>query len=151
MTVFELAREAGVSPSAVRFYLRAGVLGGPHVLPDGRRGYDRTDAEIVRTIVSLRRLGFDDPVHPAPPGEARPRQEVLDEIHRTVEARRVELARRRAELERVDAQLAGLERLLGQSTGAPHPAGAPHPGVASHTDAGSRPGTAGAKDGTSAH
>lgn len=124
MTVFELAREAGVSPSAVRFYLRTGVLGGPHVLPDGHRGYDSTDAEIVRTIVSLRRLGFDEPVHPSPQGEERPREEVLEEIRRAVRRRRVELARRRAELDRLDTQLAGIERVLG------NPAAHPGPGSA---------------------
>ena len=58
-SVMQLARSAEVTPTVVRFYMRSGLLPGPHPQPDGRLGYDESDTMRLRLLVTLHRLGID--------------------------------------------------------------------------------------------
>ena len=58
MKIAELARRAGVAPSAVRWYEQAGVLPAPTRRSNGYREYDDKDLARVRLVISLRRLGL---------------------------------------------------------------------------------------------
>ena len=55
MKVAELARRAGVAPSAVRFYEETGVLPPAMRLVNGYREFDATDLARLRLVVVLRR------------------------------------------------------------------------------------------------
>jgi MerR family transcriptional regulator, copper efflux regulator len=114
MKVSELARRAGIAPSALRFYEAEGVLPRAARGPSGYRDYDDVDLCRVRVVVSLRSLGLD--LHEAGRlaglcGEGRCDEMAVDLLPRIV-ARRSEVASARAELDHLDAELASLERKL---------------------------------------
>jgi len=58
MRVSEVARRAGIAPSAVRFYEEVGVLPRVPRSDNGYRDYDDVDLARLRLVVSLRRLGL---------------------------------------------------------------------------------------------
>jgi len=58
MRISELARRAGVTPSAVRWYEQEGVLPAPDREDNGYRDYAEADLARLRLVVSLRRLGL---------------------------------------------------------------------------------------------
>lgn len=58
MRIGELARQAGVTPKAVRFYERAGLLPPAARAPNGYRVYTAADLARLRFIVRMRRLGL---------------------------------------------------------------------------------------------
>jgi MerR family redox-sensitive transcriptional activator SoxR len=57
LTIGELARQAGVAPSALRYYERAGLLPSPARVSNRRR-YDRGVIGRVRIILLARDAGF---------------------------------------------------------------------------------------------
>ena len=57
MRIGELAKQAGVSIQAVRFYERRRLLPKPRRTPAGYRQYQERDLEIVVTIKRLQRFG----------------------------------------------------------------------------------------------
>src|SRR5262245_23868917 len=57
MTIGELARRAGVAPSAVRYYERVGLLPAP-ARANGRRLYGGDALPRLAVILQARRLGF---------------------------------------------------------------------------------------------
>jgi MerR family mercuric resistance operon transcriptional regulator len=112
--VSELARRAGVAPSAIRFYEAEGVLPRAARSASGYREYDDVDLCRLRVVVSLRSLGLD--LHEAGRlasmcGDGRCDDMAVDLLPRIV-ARRLEVADARAELDHLDAELATLERTL---------------------------------------
>lgn len=59
MKVSELAKRAGVAPSAIRFYEREGVLPAAPRSESGYRDYGDDDLNRVRVLATLRSLGLD--------------------------------------------------------------------------------------------
>ncbi len=109
MRTAELARRAGIAPSAVRWYESAGVLPRPPRRPNGYREYGEADVARVRLVSSLRRLGLA----PADAGRlARlclERGAVDPDLAPLLAAQRDAIARQRADLDRLDAELTDLE------------------------------------------
>jgi DNA-binding transcriptional MerR regulator len=58
LKVSEVAREAGVSPDAVRFYEKEGLLPAPPRSPSGYREYDPTTPERIRFIKGAQEMGL---------------------------------------------------------------------------------------------
>jgi MerR family transcriptional regulator, redox-sensitive transcriptional activator SoxR len=57
MSIGEVARRAGVRPSAIRYYERAGLLPAPYRVA-GRRRYDPSALERLAIVRFARRVGF---------------------------------------------------------------------------------------------
>lgn len=111
MRVSDLARAAGIAPSAVRFYEAAGVLPPAPREPNGYRRYTEADLDRLRLVVSLLRLG----VEPTEAGRLAQlcvsgRCDLMGHDLATIVAeRRADIERRRAELDALDAELRALE------------------------------------------
>src|SRR6185436_8765786 len=58
LTIGAVARQAGVSVDAVRFYERRGVLPRPLRRPSGYRQYSQATVERLRFLKALQALGF---------------------------------------------------------------------------------------------
>ena len=109
MKVSELARRAGVAPSAVRFYEQSGVL--PHAprRANGYRDYGASELARLRLVVALRRLGL------APLDAGRlaalcmERGEVDLDLAPLIATQRAAVERQRSDLDRLDAELTDLE------------------------------------------
>jgi arsenate reductase len=109
MRIAELARRVGIAPSAVRWYERAGVLPAAAREENGYRSYSESDAARLRLVISLRRLGLG----PEDAGRlARlclERGEVDLDLQPLLAEQRVAIARQRADLDRLEAELLDLE------------------------------------------
>ena len=121
MNVSEVARLAGIAPTAVRFYERRGALPAAPRRENGYREYTDDDLCRLRLVVSLRNLGLDV----ATAGSLA--KQCLDgrcdlmarDLAPLVSAQRAAVARSRAELDELDRQLAALEVSL--AAGDPDP------------------------------
>jgi arsenate reductase (thioredoxin) len=113
VNISTLARRAGISPSGVRWYEAAGILPRPEREPNGYRTY--TDADVARLtlVLTLRRLGMS----PAAAGGLAERCLAADGadpvLFVTLEEQRRRIAVQREELERLEIELADLERTIG--------------------------------------
>ncbi len=111
MNVSELAAGAGVAPSAVRFYERTGVLPRARRRPNGYRAYGADDLARLRLVVTLRRIGLD--AHEAGRLATLCVEGVADSVARDlvgrIGAQRNAIARQRAELDQLEAELVDLE------------------------------------------
>ena len=109
MKVSELARRAGIAPSAVRFYEETGVLPPARRRENGYRDYADDALARLRLVVALRRLGL------APVEAGRlaalciERGEVDLDLAPLISGQRAAIERRRADLDRVDSELTDLE------------------------------------------
>lgn len=114
MNVSQLAKQAGIAPSAIRFYEASGVLPAPGRASSGYRVYGDEDLCRVRVLVSLRSLGLD--LHEA--GKLADQcssghcDDMAENLLPQVVARREAVARAIAELDHLDARLATLESSL---------------------------------------
>jgi arsenate reductase len=112
MKIAELAKRAGIAPSAVRFYEEIGVLPAGQRLANGYREYADTDLARLRLIVSLRRLGLA----PADAGRVASLCMEHGEIDRDlvplISGQRAAIERQRADLDRLDAELTDLETTI---------------------------------------
>lgn len=98
MTIGEVARRARVSPSAIRYYERLGVLPQPQ-RAGGQRRYDATVLEALAVVRFAKHLGF---------GLAETRHLLSDQDHRPRPERWRESAERR--LAQIDELLADAQR-----------------------------------------
>ena len=116
MKVSELARRAGIAPSAVRFYESAGVLAPPRRSLNGYRDYDEEDLCRLRLVVSLRGLGLDltESGRLAEMCSAGNCDEMSISLSDRLTERRNEIAAARAELDHLDAELTRLQTLIGE-------------------------------------
>ncbi|HEX7949574.1 MAG TPA: MerR family DNA-binding transcriptional regulator [Candidatus Limnocylindrales bacterium] len=114
MRIGELARHAGTTAKAVRFYESAGLLPAPPRTPNGYREYTSADMERLRLLVGLRAL--DLPLGRA--GElavlcaAGHCERVSSELRDLITRQRAEIRRRVDELAHLDERLRTLERHL---------------------------------------
>ena len=58
MRIGELARQAGINASRIRFYEARGILGRPARSANGYRSYGARDLKIIAFIERAQRLGF---------------------------------------------------------------------------------------------
>ena len=109
MRVSELASQAGISASAVRFYEQTGVLPAAARQPNGYRAYDADDLARLRLVVALRRLGLG----PLDAGRlARlclERGDIDADLRPLIVEHRAAIERQRADLDRLDAELIDLD------------------------------------------
>jgi arsenate reductase len=109
MKVSELAKHAGIAPSAVRFYEETGVLPSASRQPNGYREYGDQELARLRLVVTLRRLGL------APVEAGRLAALCIDhgevdiDLAPLIADQRAAIERQRADLDRVDAELTDLE------------------------------------------
>jgi arsenate reductase len=109
MRTSEVARRAGVAPSAVRWYEQVGVLPAPVRGQNGYREYDELDLARLRLVVSLRRLGL------GPEDAGRLARLCLEagavdlDLAPLITAQRDAIARQRDDLDRLDTELTDLE------------------------------------------
>lgn len=112
MNISTLARRAGISASGVRWYEAAGILPEPARAENGYRQY--TDADLARLtmVLTLRRLGLG----PAEAGRLAERcfagGGVDPALHSTLALQHRRIAQQREELERLELELADLERTM---------------------------------------
>ena len=112
MNVSELARQAGIAPSAVRFYEETGVLPSATRQPNGYRAYGPDDLARLRVVVALRRLGLG----PSDAGRlARlcvERGDIDAALAPLISEQRSAIERQRVELDRLDAELSDLDETV---------------------------------------
>ncbi len=120
MKVSEVARRAGIAPSAVRFYEELGVLPPAQRRPNGYREYGASDLARLRLVVALRRLGL------APVDAGRlaalcmERGEVDLDLAPLITSQRAVMDRQRVDLDRLDSQLTDLELTIAAAGRARH-------------------------------
>ena len=121
MNVAELAKQAGIAPSAVRFYEATGVLPPATRQPNGYRSYGPEDLARVRLVVALRRLGL------GPLDAGRLARLCLDhgdidaDLAPLIAEQRSAIERQRVELEGLDAELSDLDQTVRAVGRAHHP------------------------------
>jgi arsenate reductase len=109
MKVSELARRAGIAPSAVRFYEETGVLPAAVRRDNGYRDFGPEALARLRLVVALRRLGL------APVDAGRiaalciERGEIDRDLAPLIDGQRAAIARQRADLDRLESELTDLE------------------------------------------
>lgn len=112
MRIAELARRVGIAPSAVRWYEQAGVLPAAERGDNGYRSYGEADVARLRLVVSLRRLGL------GPEDAGRLARLCLErgavdiDLAPLLTEQRRTIARQRADLDRLEAELIDLENAI---------------------------------------
>ena len=112
MRITELAKRAGVAPSAVRWYEAKGVLPAPPRTSNGYRAYDDVDLARLRLVVSLRRLGL------GPEDAGRLARLCLErgavdlDLAPLLADQRAAISRQRDELDRLEGELVDLEMTI---------------------------------------
>jgi len=115
MRISELARLAGVAPSAVRWYEASGVIPTAGRRSNGYREYASADLARLRLVVALRRLGL------APREAGRLAGLCLEhgaadaDLAPMLEDQRAAIRRRRLDLDRLEGELLDLETTIAAS------------------------------------
>jgi MerR family transcriptional regulator, copper efflux regulator len=112
--VSELARHAGVTTKAIRFYEAEGVLPAPSRAPNGYREYGDEDLCRLRVLVALRGLGLRlaESGRLASLCAAERCDEMAVELLDLVHGRRAAVVAARAELDHLEKELTSLELTL---------------------------------------
>jgi arsenate reductase len=110
--VSELARRVGIAPSAVRWYEEVGVLPRASRGSNGYRAYDDEDVARLRLVVSLRRLGVGPDEAGRLARRCLERGEADGDVVAILATQREAIARQRADLDRIEGELADLERTI---------------------------------------
>jgi DNA-binding transcriptional MerR regulator len=116
VNVSDLARDAGIATSAVRFYERIGVLPQPRRRSNGYREYTDVDLRRLRLVTRLRRLGLDLATagrlaRLCATGQC---DAMAHDLAPLVSEQREEVARQQTELTWLDHALSDLERSLAE-------------------------------------
>lgn len=116
MRIGTVAARLRISPEAVRFYEREGLLPAPARGASGYREYDEEDFERLRLLHGLRQLevALADAARLAVMCAAGRCDEVSEELRRRVRDQRAEVKRRIVELRHLDQRLARLDRQLAE-------------------------------------
>lgn len=114
MRISELARQAGTTAKAIRFYESAALLPAPPRASNGYREYARADLERLRLLVGLRSLDLplDRASELAVLCAAGHCERVSGELRDLIGRQRVEIGRRMDQLAHLDDRLRVLERHL---------------------------------------
>ena len=114
MRVSEIARRAGIAPSALRYYESEGAIPAPRRGANGYRQYDDEDLCRLRLVVALRGLGLEleESGRLAQLCSTGRCDEMSSDLRVRLTERRSEIADARAELDHLDAELARVEQLL---------------------------------------
>jgi protein-tyrosine-phosphatase len=120
--ISELARQAGIAPSAVRWYESVGVVPPAERQANGYRDYTDADLARLRLVVALRRLGL------GPEDAGRLARLCLEsgavdaDLAPILADQRAAIARQRRDLDRLEGELLDLERTIAASDRARRPA-----------------------------
>ena len=109
MRVAELAKRAGVAPSAIRFYEKGGILPAPPRLANGYRDYVDADLARLRLVVALRRLGLAPVDAGRVAGLCIGGGEFDHDLMPLVKRQREAVERQRGDLDRLESELTDLE------------------------------------------
>jgi arsenate reductase (thioredoxin) len=109
VNISELARGAGIAPSAVRWYERVGVIPRVARQDNGYRTFDETDAARLRLVVALRRLGLTPEQAGRLARLCLERGPAGSDMTALLAGQREEIARQRRDLDRLEAELLDLE------------------------------------------
>jgi arsenate reductase (thioredoxin) len=110
--ISQLAHRAGVSPTAVRWYERVGVLPRAPRGDSGYREYAEVDLARLRLVLSLRRLGLP-PVDAGRLARLCLEHGSIDgDLGPLIASQRDAIARQRDDLDRLDAELTDLETTI---------------------------------------
>jgi arsenate reductase (thioredoxin) len=109
MRVGELARRAGVAPSAIRWYEAAGVLPAPARKASGYRQYAEGDLARLRLVVSLRRLGLTPLEAGRLASSCMEHGTATPALVEQLRAQRAAIEQQRADLDQLEAELTDLE------------------------------------------
>ena len=112
MKVSELARRAGIAPSAVRWYESVGILPPATRRPNGYREYADEDLARLRLVISLRRLGLGPEDAGRMARLCLERGEVDRDLAPLIANQRAAIARQRDDLDRLDDELVDLESTI---------------------------------------
>jgi arsenate reductase len=104
VNISELAAAAGVTSWTVRWYEEQGVLPAPRRAANGYRAYARGDLELLRLVVTLRRLGLR-PVDAGRAAQGLLAGEVDDGLGDVLAQQLTAIARQRAELELLEGEI----------------------------------------------
>lgn len=110
MRIGELADRLGTTPHAIRFYERNGLVPVPMRGENGYRDYSEEDVSRLRLLIGLRQLDLPlaQAAELATLCAAGRCDEVSDELRVVLADKRMEIARRSAELQYLDRRLAHL-------------------------------------------
>jgi arsenate reductase len=109
MRISELAQQAGLAPSAVRWYEAMGILPPATRRPNGYREYGEEDLSRLRLVLSLRRLGL------GPEDAGRIARLCIErgtadlDLAPLLAEQRAAISREREDLDRLEAELLDLE------------------------------------------
>ena len=112
MPIAELARRAGIAPSAVHRYEQVGVLPTPERAANGYREYADADVARLRLVVALRRLGL------GPEDAGRLARLCLEQgavdldLGPPLAEQHLAIVRRRDDLDRLEGELIDLEMTI---------------------------------------
>lgn len=109
MRISELARRAGVAPSAIRWYEEVGILPAPERRPNGYRDYGEDDLSRLRLVLSLRRLGLGPEAAGRLARLCVERGAVDLDLGPLLAEQHAAIDRQRADLDRLDSELIDLE------------------------------------------
>lgn len=117
MRISELAAQAGVAASTVRYYERIGLMPAPDRTESGYRAYDSEAAARLLFITRAKRVGLtlEQIAEVLPIWDGINCAATHDEMTRRVDAKRTEITERIAELERFAAQLDEVRAALAES------------------------------------
>jgi arsenate reductase len=109
MNISDLARGAGIAPSAVRWYEAAGVIPPAARRHNGYREYGQQDLARLRLVVSLRRLGLAPELAGRLARLCLERGAIDADLAPMLADQRAAIARQRADLDRLESELLDLE------------------------------------------
>lgn len=119
MRIGALAEQLGITPHAIRFYERRGLLPAPDRGSNGYREYSQEDAQRIRLLIGLRQLDIplEQAAELATMCAAGRCDEVSEELRTLLAEKRHELARRMDEMRFLDRRMAHLAgQLIGGAT-----------------------------------
>ena len=110
MRIGTLAQQLGITPHAIRFYERRGLLPSPRRGSNRYRDYGEADAERLRLLIGLRQLAIplEQAAKLATMCAAGRCDEVSEELRTLLVEKRQELARRVTEMRFLDQRMAHL-------------------------------------------
>lgn len=116
MRIGRLAERLGITPHAIRFYERRGLLPAPDRGSNRYREFSEADAERLRLLIGLRQLDIplDQAAELATMCAAGRCDEVSEELRTLLAEKRRELARRVNEMRFLDQRMAHLAGQLGR-------------------------------------